>query len=669
MAYWTVTFKTFSDRTIYIMIDKPAGNDVALIPSANPCTISEEGREDLFVPIKTQSGYIEVITDDITLAEQIIPSRGGTRRVLIYETATPTSYTEPIWVGYVQPQLLTFQMWDGKQSLKIPIECQLSAMKYKNANLSSSILSSIGSILNKILPWCDRVYFQGGVVVERNNTTADRPRAWLRKQIYTSLFDNEATQYDVLEKICTFFGWTCRAYGSSLYFISNRNVDAAETTVRYLDRTGLATSAYYSYAATWQEVMLAASMISSNINKVKFTEGCRLAKATCQLDTFDQSANIDYTQIGIAIDNQSINPTQTHYHNEWSEAGHDYVRDREYYDSFSSVNIGDFNVNGSNVKPVLEKNESTDATEWNTTMVVKYSSDYTTDTFWVESQDPESPPYEQTNVQIHSQYFGYLVFTSVNTIVYDRKGILKIKLSFDTENYSKYSKACLILRIGDKFYNPVTSEWQSLQPSSYIAIETDNNEGYDVVIPESMSGIMTLRFVPDTDYINHYNLTELAYGLTSISVEYISDQSETYNSQISNVEHSAKNGDGFSKTVSFDSSICIRGTLTANSKNFLLDNDGNVSAGLYDTPYSDAQLFSPLQRLCDQAAAEMSAIGQMYELKARWRGGLIHNITPITMIYIASLNAWAYPVGCEYNLRDDEVRLRLLKRNYSEGNQ
>jgi hypothetical protein len=90
---------------------------------------------------------------------------------------------------------------------------------------------------------------------------------------------------------------------------------------------------------------------------------------------------------------------------------------------------------------------------------------------------------------------------------------------------------------------------------------------------------------------------------------------------------------------------------------------------LYDTLYDNAGSFKPLQRLCDQAAAEMAGIGKMYEITARWRGGLIHDITPITMIYVSPLSEWCYPVSAEYNLRDDIVKLRLVKRTYSEGNQ
>jgi hypothetical protein len=225
-----------------------------------------------------------------------------------------------------------------------------------------------------------------------------------------------------------------------------------------------------------------------------------------------------------------------------------------------------------------------------------------------------------------------------------------------------------------KWYNPTTEAWQTNQPADYIKIKKNekNVYEYDVPIKEAMTGILELHFVTDTKTISTstYSPTlQKVYYLSSISVEYESEQSKTYNSQIDDVQATATNGAKFRDDVTYNSNICIRGTLEANSKNFLIDPDGEVSPGLYDTPYENASLFSPLQRLCDETVSEMNTIGRLYELPVRWRGGITHDITPNTMIYISPLNEWAYAVGWEMNLRDDVIKLKLLRRKYSEGNQ
>ena len=74
MANWIVDFKSIAGNLFRIQIDgAPGQSDISLTPSDHPFYIEEEGKEDLFVPVKTQSGYVEVITDDFSLLKQILP--------------------------------------------------------------------------------------------------------------------------------------------------------------------------------------------------------------------------------------------------------------------------------------------------------------------------------------------------------------------------------------------------------------------------------------------------------------------------------------------------------------------------------------------------------------------------------------------------------------------
>lgn len=669
MPFWTIDFMTRAGRSIHIQISgKNGSTDEALIPSDNPCCFEEEGREDLFMPIKTQSGYIEVITDDISLASQIIPTKGGTRQVRVFETATPTAYTEPLWIGWVQPKLLSFKLWNGKQKLQIPIECLISGMRYKPVNMPPQNKINIGVILYRILGAFSYAYFQGGIVL--GGEMIEWARAWTHKKVYSSLFDEDSTQYDVLEKLCVFFGWTARQYKQSIYFVANRNVDAVNTSVRKVLAADLADSTYSTAAQLWQEVQLDGSMLVNTSNNVKFFEGCNIAKATCQLITFDQDIALNFTEISTAIDNGTITTQNNKSESEWSEGGHDYYRvTNDFWVMFGAtpITVGNFTIQGYNVEPILNKNGSTDINDWSTNLLVWYTTDYTLDTYWVEGE-PGSPSYQTTDIRIDTETVGYLEFASANPVSYDTAGTLVVNAAVDTE-YDKYRGACFFVKIGNLWYNPVNNSWQTTKPTTYIKLDVDNHDGYSINIPQAMSGTLVLQFVPDYGNLSANSYVGQAYALKSASAEFTAVQSETYNSQINEVEASAKNSTGFDNEVNFDSLICLKRALVANSKNFLLDASEQPSQGLYDTLYRDAQLFDPLQRLCDQAAEELSKTGRLYEIYARWRAGLTYDITPITMVYVDPLNEWCYPVSVKYNLRDDEVLLRLIKRTYSEGNQ
>ena len=675
MAYWTIDFKTIANRHIHIMIGGKAGTtNTALTPSDNPCVIEEEGKDNLFMPIKTQSGYIEVVTDDMSLITSIIPTTGGTRSVKIYEKENPESYDVPIWSGYVQPKLLTFKMWRGKQKLQIPIECELSALKYRKIDLPSVTIISIRNILYNMLGSFSRAYFQGATTFYSDGTTTGLARAWLWKKVYRSVFEKDSTQYDALEQICIFFGWTARQYKEDVYFIANRNVDAPSTVLKSVPTTALSAAIASPATNIWSEVSLSDTMFADNSCKVKLIEGCRIAKATSELVTFDEEVNVDFEPISTAIDNGNISSTYQGSSSEWTQGGHQYVRTINcYWTSFGQttpITIGDFTVKGKNVEPILDKQGSTDVSEWKSKLRVWYTIDYYADTYWVEGT-LQSPGYYRTDYRVDESYFGELVIASVNPVAYNAKGTMVVNVQVDNEN-GHTGSPCFFVKIGNQWYNPTTGTWQNSQPSDYIKQGQEQKDGYSIPIPQSMTGVLSIIFVPDSDMIHVGSVSptiSMYYDVASISVEFTAEQSETYNSQIDNVEYSTRNGNGFEKEVSFDSLICTKDTLAAKSKNFLLDNDEQICEGLYDTNYDNAARFIPLQRLCDQAAAEMSEIGRMYEITARWRGGLIYDITPRTMVYVAPLNEWCYPVSAEYNLRDDEVRLRLVKREYSEGEQ
>jgi hypothetical protein len=668
MAYWTIDFKTIANRHIRIMIDgKTGATNTALTPSDTPCVLEEEGKENLFVPIKTQSGYVEVITDDMTLAEQIIPSTGGTRVVLIYETDSPSLYTIPLWSGFVQPKLLTYKMWRGKQKLQIPIECKISRMKYRRFTPPSQIKTSIRNILYKLLGSFGYAYFQGMTTLPFDQSSTSLQRAWLWKKVYSSIFSSDATEYEVLEKICVFFGWTARQFHRDIYFLANRNVDAPNAELRSVLTNTLSSTPSHT-DVFWNEVLLDSNMLANTSNTAKFTAGCRVAKATSNLITFDEELNVDFEPIGEAIDNGTISSVNNADEDEWTEHNHEYTRVvNNFWTGFGQgtpVTIGDFAVSGMNVQPMLNKNDSTDTNDWTTKLSVRYSYDYLKDRYWVPATY-DSPGYYAEDVQVDHRYYGELIFRTVNAVTFSTKGTMVINAQTDNIGGS-YNPPCFYVMIGSQWYNPLTGGWQSSKPTQWIVQEVTNKDGYFIPIPQTMSGTLYIEFVFNPEY---RGLAEQSYELASISVEYTAEQSETYNSQISTVEYSTENGNGLEKEVSFDSLICTKGSLAANSKNFLLNDDESICEGLYDTIYDDAQMFTPLQRLCDQAAEEMAGRGKMYEIVARWRGGLVYDITPLTMIYVAPLNEWCYPVSAKYDLRYDEVKLRLVKRIYEEGNQ
>ena len=139
----------------------------------------------MFVPVKVQTGYINIISSDVALTRNIIPTTGGTRTVDLYEI-TPTG-NKLLWQGYVEPQMLSMKIWQGPQKLKIPVECPLSALKYTPFSSQKGTMT-IAELLYGLTTDFTRVYIQGTPIGPSTSTTIFTTYSWLGKKIYPSLF-------------------------------------------------------------------------------------------------------------------------------------------------------------------------------------------------------------------------------------------------------------------------------------------------------------------------------------------------------------------------------------------------------------------------------------------------------------------------------------------------
>ena len=58
-VHWTISFRSFKTNTLYtisILDDSYAGSPIPLIGGADPISTKEVDDEDVFTPIRTQSG-------------------------------------------------------------------------------------------------------------------------------------------------------------------------------------------------------------------------------------------------------------------------------------------------------------------------------------------------------------------------------------------------------------------------------------------------------------------------------------------------------------------------------------------------------------------------------------------------------------------------------------
>lgn len=250
--HWAIGFKSLRSGTEYTVNIHDAnysGSAVLLYGGAEPLTTEEDGNEDMFQPIRTQSGSIRIVDCGLSVNgaafnwKNLLPSAGADRPV------TVTANGGVVWHGFMQQQTFSGELYGGTQEREFPIQCALSILGGEDVNFNNG-LKNFAYLLKEVCDTIDvkssnavhidTVYVQGG---------ADA-RKWLQTVVDWQNFSEEDNDgvlrakyslYDVLEDMCRFWGWTARTFGRSLYLTCAD--DSVEQSYLVLTRTQLNTLA------------------------------------------------------------------------------------------------------------------------------------------------------------------------------------------------------------------------------------------------------------------------------------------------------------------------------------------------------------------------------------------------------------------------------------------
>lgn len=283
---YTIKFKSLRSGFLYTLdIGGVIGETVELKGAAQPFTTQEDDTDDMFVPVRTQSGYIRIIddgyaADGVTAFDwrDLMPSTGTERPVVLSHEDGGNVYVD--WQGFIQPQNFSGTLYGNPQEREIPVWCVLSALQEMPISTTFNTPLSFAYILyyfffdvyQEYAPQFGNLWFQGG---------ADA-REWLRiRTDWRNFFNSEnVAQYNclqVLEEICRFWGWTCRTQGQTVLFACAD--DAGEQDWLELSSSDLAsiTDSSGTIHQAQESVTLAGNIFVSTDNDIIIVQGCRNA--------------------------------------------------------------------------------------------------------------------------------------------------------------------------------------------------------------------------------------------------------------------------------------------------------------------------------------------------------------------------------------------------------
>ena len=318
-----------------------------LTAADEPFVTEEDSDEDMFCPIRTQSGYVRILADLNGAWKAVLPQTDMDRPVTLTHLEGSTQVVD--WQGYLQAENFGTDLYGYREEVELPVQCGLTVLQTKQVPVSETQLSGLWGLHNFAwllqyligqtgLTW-NTLYVQGGAMA----------RDILLKKFNWSNFvdenddgDNEPrySLYEVLEDICRFWGWTARTCGQEIYLTSaDENSDFLR--LRYLNSPSseLATIASEASGAssagtvvTYDTAQLTGDIFATADNDDMLLRG--VSKATVKADIDEQDTIVQFADATIrnTLKNASLGW-------EWHQGDGDMVGYFETYFNASNHNI------------------------------------------------------------------------------------------------------------------------------------------------------------------------------------------------------------------------------------------------------------------------------------------------------------------------------------------
>jgi hypothetical protein len=256
---YSISFKSLRSKAVYtVNIGGGTGNAIPLKGAAQPFSTQEDATDDMFTPMRLQSGYLRIIDDgydDNGNAfdwHDLIPATDTSRPIALTGVDAGGNSLGVLWQGFMQAQTFSGELYAYSQVREFPVQCILSALNGTNVATNIGLLCNFAYLINyafSTLPSSHRptsYVFQGG---------ADAQTILLKRFDWSNLLsmtdDGAKARFNVqqaLEDVCRFWGWTCRTHRQTAYFACAD--DAGESNALVLTDVQLATMAGGTAAGT-----------------------------------------------------------------------------------------------------------------------------------------------------------------------------------------------------------------------------------------------------------------------------------------------------------------------------------------------------------------------------------------------------------------------------------
>lgn len=239
--HWKILFKSLRAGTVYtVNIWKdgtlPSGYPLTLKGGAEPMTTDEDADEDMFCPVRKQSGYFRIVDDGRARNANGQDVAFDWKTMLpVNDTDRPVTLTDGsgnvVWQGFMQAQNFGSELYGNPQEREFPVQCALTILEGYDINYQQKEIQNFAYLLKYILDSIPCITIDNIII---QNKYANN---YLMKRIDWQNFvdeDNDGNLsakynlYECLEDMCSFWGWTARTCKKTLYLTCTDSVDGNE---------------------------------------------------------------------------------------------------------------------------------------------------------------------------------------------------------------------------------------------------------------------------------------------------------------------------------------------------------------------------------------------------------------------------------------------------------
>lgn len=638
---YVIPFTTEAEVNYEVRIG--TGTRQTLIGAAQPFVTEEDDNDDMFFPVRLQTGYVRIV-DTAGIWKNLMPSTAISMPVELWRGQML------MWRGFMKPETYSGALLEMPQERSFPIVCQLSVLESFNVEpLATNYDVNIAYIIDYIFSKAGTfgyLYFQG----------IDAIDSWLLKRVSWLNFINTnadgqvSTKYNclqLLEEICKFFGWTCRTSADNIYFVAPTEQSMQTSGFQMISMADLrALADDYTVQPddiSWSNESL--GDFANDQNSEEYLQGITKAVVSAEIEKISSLFSVPFEKIANSFRGASTTITTVGTTNyitvnrqvatyEDNNVAIDFESPQAYY----PVNGGHFAAD--------EKFDGDISLKHNFNF--RYSAYLNCNNFGQDIAD-------------------YCMHIRTKNAYSFRPGMLTINAAVTANDYDSYVvKLKLAVRIGNSWWNGST--WQSGVAS--FDVETDGSNipdnrvlqgpydaytGFGIPITTPMGGIVEV-------YIFGVYIGGQApwyCHMTSFNVGFALLQSESTNSDRDSNVYEKQNSNKFANSREVDL-ILYTNNNNAFGMNALMNADGSYANKL---PYSDygggGTMERPEKRLAEMIAAYYSSTREKLVVN------LLENdhddFTPSYMVHDNVNNVNTYPIAISHDWAANIVTLTLME--------